>query len=206
MIKIKELELKKKSQIVLDVPPITLEKQKKYLILGPNNTGKTVFLNYVHSGNCLEFEKSKTKRVRSVLIDCQNNLFDDKSVWANLCVGTDKPTATKKNLLKTLAQKVELEHELGSKTGLLCYSHKKLVELIRATAINPLLILIDDFDKFFDDVNLIKAVGILSFAAQEGATIIASSGRKLFGFEKNFIIKERKLCPEEGVQIETQQS
>ncbi len=205
MIKIKELELKTKNQLVLDVPQITLEKQGKYLILGPNNTGKSVFLRYVHSGECLEFEKSKEKKVRSVLIDCQNNLFDDKSVWANLCVGTDKPTATKKNMLKTLAQKVELENLLHTKTGLLCYSHKKLVELIRATAINPLLILIDDLDKYFDSVNLIKAIGILSFATQEGATIVASSGHKLFGFEKNFIIKERKLCPEEGVQIETQQ-
>ncbi len=204
MMKIKELELKKKDKVVLSVPQITLERQGKYLVLGPNNTGKSVFLENIHSGKCLELETGKEKRVRSVLIDCQNNLFDEKTLWDNLCVGVNKPTATKKNLLKTLVEKVNLDHQLNNKTSTLCYSHKKLVEIIRATAINPFLILIDDFDKYFDDLNLIKAGSILSFAAQEGSTVIVSSGRKLFGFEQNFIIKKGTLCPE-GVQIETQQ-
>ncbi len=130
-------------------------------------------------------------------------MFAEKTVWENLCVGIARPTAAKKNLLKTLAERVGLGNQLPSKAMLLCNSDKKLVELIRATAINPFLILVDDLDKFFDEINILKAISILSLAAQEGATIIASATDKISNFKRNFVIKAGKLH-QEGAQIEAQ--
>ena len=196
MLKIKKFELKKQKETILSIPEILLEDKYKNLVLGPNDKGKSALLNCIHSGECVEPFKNKEKRVPSVLIDYHDGLFNELSMWKNLCFGIPKLTETKKNLIKTLAEKVELDKYMSKKVAFLSFSNKKLVELIRATAIMPLLILIDDLDKYFDDINLIKAISILTFASNNGSIILASSGRKIFGFDKSFIIKNDNLCPE----------
>ena len=67
------------------------------------------------------------------------------------------------------------------------------MELIRAVIQLPYIILIDDVDNFFDDVNMIQMHRICDYALQNGSTIIVSSKQRLENFHIAYRIQNKEI-------------
>ncbi len=194
MITIRNIHLKNGQKSILNIDEITLEPRKKYIVLGGNGTGKTLLLKQIHTKKrenlIFDATYSGKTRIKTVLIEHEPALISEKTVWQNLIFGVPKLNDTKKLEIKSIAEKIELSSYLDESVERICFSNKKLVEIVRAIAISPSLLLIDDLNKYFDDISFIKGVGLLQFAATRGSIVLCSSSEVLVGFENSFVIQD----------------
>jgi ABC-type molybdenum transport system ATPase subunit/photorepair protein PhrA len=76
---------------------------------------------------------------------------------------------------------------------MLSYSEQKFVELVRAAVQIPNIILLDDMDAYFDEVNYNKALQILQNCLDNNSIIIATSRTLLENFNHTMRLQNKEL-------------
>lgn len=204
MLQVENLIIRNYSGEFLSVPSFYLRAGCKGLVIGNNQTGKTLFLKTLHGiyedyeGEVLIRNAKISKKTKySIFISAGQNIFFEKTVWDNLTLTLPK------NLPAWQEKKIQ---DLSNLTGLapyyehpvyaLSYSMQKFVEIVRAVVQNPYLILIDDLDSYFDVVQSIKINALLDSALASGVSVLATAKIKLPDYDwlwaiQNGIMVER---------------
>jgi molybdate transport system ATP-binding protein len=202
MLKIENFSISAQDSIVFSLDKFLAENANKVNIIGSNRTGKTIFFRAVHgeyfdfSGDIYIKEKPPVfykKRRKTISVESTSHLLPEDSIWKNITLPIVKVTQGQKEKIPELCQIAELGEIYGRRVKHLSYSSQKFVELIRAVIQLPYIILIDDADSFFDDINLLKMHRICNFAVENGTTLLVSSKRKLENFDSYFRIQNKEL-------------
>ena len=200
MIKIENLIIKIDDFELLTIETINVEKKKNVLIFGKNNSGKSLLLKslhktyFNHNGNFEIKEPGvfKRKKKASILIDNSVNLLLDKSIYKNIILPISKLDDKKKEMISDLCNIASLGEIYSVKCSVLSYSQAKMVEVIRAFMIDPITILIDDIDNFFDEINM-----NLFFALMEkrngNFSIVTTAKKPLERFGLVYRIQDNKV-------------
>lgn len=196
MITIRNINLKNKKQTILKFDEYTFDNKKKYVILGENGSGKTFLLRYLHQNKnkniSVGISSNKFKRT-TVLIEHETRLMSGLSVWKNVIMGIPKLTKEKQYFVTKLCKQFELSSYFKDSIKNISFSKQKLIELIRAITIAPHLLLIDDFDKYFDEITSIQATALLQLAVAQDIIIICTASESQMGFDETLVIQQKKL-------------
>lgn len=205
MIEFENFRLIADKEPLLNLSNARLDTGKKILVLGNNETGKTLFLKALH-GEYSQYEgdihyttpssilkpKKKTQR-QSIYIELTPSLLENESVWKNLTLPFPKLTPYQKHKLQEMCQNVGIHDKISQKIFKLSFSAQKMVELIRTTVQVPQIICIDDIDCYFDEVHYMQSLEILRFATNSGSIVFATSKSKLNGFDEVYRIHNKKM-------------
>ncbi len=200
MVKISNLIIKIDDFELLTTEEIILKKNEKMLLIGNNSSGKSLFLKslhkkyFNHNGN---FEISQSgifnkKRKHSLYIEPEVNLFADKSIFKNITFPLDKIKDRTLEKISDLCNIAKLGEIYSTKCSVLSYSQMKMVELIRAVIVNPIVILIDDIDNYFDDINMNLLFEIFK-ASDNDFSVIATAKKLKPEFTNLFRIQNKKV-------------
>ena len=179
----------------------TTEGNKINLISG-NDLGKTLFLKSLHGeyrkfkGEVKIREKSAKyllKRKKTILLSGAPHIIPQTSVWNNIVLPFSKISQRQKQKITDLVKMTSLSDKTTLKAKNLSYSSLKFIELIRAVVQMPYLILLDDFDTYFDRQNRSVALKICEYALDNGAILLASSRERLEGFDEFYRIINNRL-------------
>jgi len=202
MLSIRNFRLKIDDAELLEINKLEIKSSEKHLVLGNNNTGKSLFLKTIHGLN-LKFEgeiliKEKPpifykRKKKTILIETSPHLLWEEDVWKNIILPLSKVTSRQKQKIKELCKTADLFNDLKTKPEHLAFSTQKFIELIRAVIQLPYLILLDDLDCYFDEINLSKALEICNFAINAGTSILATSKTGLENFENIYRIQNKVL-------------
>ena len=197
MLKIDNLNIKSGYRQLFTINNLELKEGSMTLIVGDNCCGKSLFLKNIFKNikKYLILDKYKKNKVLSVLVDNEDNLINEHSVWNNLNSCNFKRQKHIKDFSVELCKIANLYGKLQEKVKNLSYAEKKIIEIIRAIIIEPKLILIDDIDMYFDDIYLLKAVTLLnsSLKMDKEKCILLTSKVPLSNFKDVYVIKEGKL-------------
>ena len=80
----------------------------------------------------------------------------------------------------------------STKCSVLSYSQLKMVEIIRAIMVNPVVILVDDIDNYFDDVNMSILFEILE-QSKNDFSFIATSKKLIERFKNVYRIQNKNV-------------
>jgi ABC-type nitrate/sulfonate/bicarbonate transport system ATPase subunit len=134
-----------------------------------------------HSGNaCLKVELAP-------------HLLQDRTVWQNLILPFHHISKLQEMKIHNYMQLCGLESLLHIKAGHCSYAQMKMIELVRAVAIEPYLLLLDDLDKYFDEAGYQKAQNLLHTLLMAGSSVLATSTRMLSGFNQVYCVSEKEL-------------
>ncbi len=196
MLKINNFILKTDDRELFTTKEITLKSGTKTLLVGNNDSGKTLFLKslqkkyFNHNGN-FEIKNEgifKKKRRETLLIDNQVNLIAEQTVYKNIIMPLNKVDDSKKELIYNLCGLAKLSDINRTKCSYLSYSQAKKIEFIRALVVNPLLILIDDIDNYFDDIGLNLILRIFDEAKQK-SVLFATAKKTIENFDEIYKIQ-----------------
>ncbi|MBN1949449.1 MAG: ATP-binding cassette domain-containing protein [Candidatus Cloacimonetes bacterium] len=202
MIQIENLILNRQKDIILTIENLKLDKGRKILLVGDNDSGKSILIKTLHGsyhhfkGNILFNDRARLfprKKEHSLLVDNTCQVLNDENVWKNLTLPWSEISATRKQKMLDLCKIAGLQENLSIKLGLLSFSAQKMVELIRAAVQLPLLLLLDDFDNYFDAKKEEIALEICNYAVNSGSTVLATSKRLLTGFDQTFRIQNNRV-------------
>jgi ABC-type branched-subunit amino acid transport system ATPase component len=84
---------------------------------------------------------------------------------------------------------VGIDDILHEKVRNTSFSQQKFIEIIRAVVQLPYLIMVDDIDLYFDEVNYAKAIEVLRFAISSGSSVLLSSKKKLPNVDRTLKIQ-----------------
>jgi ABC-type nitrate/sulfonate/bicarbonate transport system ATPase subunit len=187
---------------VLEIDSMEIPKGTKSLIIGANGTGKTLLLLALH-GDYTSFQghiklqgenaSDATRRRSTILIENQNHLLPKETVWKNLTLSLSQPTKRQFSKIEEMIFLADLEDRLYEPVENLSQSGRKFVELIRAVAQFPCMILMDDLDACFDDLNLVKALGICDIALSGGTALLATARQPITDFPLVHRIQNKQL-------------
>ena len=127
------------------------------------------------------------------MIDNTNRILENETIWKNLILPFPQMSARTRQKIGQFCDRTGLNELLTTKADRNSSSTLKLVEIIRAVIQLPYIILIDDFDLYFDEHKRKQVCEILDHAASNGTCIIVTSKQKLTDFELNFHIHDNKL-------------
>jgi len=202
MLKIENLALLIEYEKLFTLDSFILSDKQKAIIVGNNDTGKSLFLKAIH-GEHTEFEgnifiKEKPaifykKRKKTILIENSVKFLPKESIWKNIVLPLDKEKSKKEEKINDLCNIAGLGEIYNSNADNLSYSSQKLVELIRAVIQQPYLILIDDIDNYFDDIKMVRVNEIMKFVTDNGTSIICTSKKKLEDFDVYCRIQNGKM-------------
>ncbi|MBN2460347.1 MAG: ATP-binding cassette domain-containing protein [Candidatus Cloacimonetes bacterium] len=202
MLRIEKFNLNIKKELLLSIDELMLESGRKINIIANNNNGKSIFLKTIHGdfkkydGNISITEKSPAifkKRKKSILLETVPHLLPEETVWNNLILPFRNLTLRQKQKITDLCRTAELNEKIDHKVRYVSYSEQKFLELIRAVVQLPYLLLLDDFDIYFDRMNAQKAGIICDYAVNNGTTIIAATKKKIDDFDLYYRIHLKKL-------------
>jgi len=202
MLKIEGFSLAKENKKIMLINEMLIGSGMRVNIFGNNDTGKSLFLKSLHGdhhdfgGKILLKDKPLLfykKKKKTILLDNTSHLLPNESVWKNIIIPLPKVTARQKQKITELCMISQLGDKIGSKVKTLSFSSRKFIELIRAVIQLPQIILIDDLENYFDDINMIKALEICNFALNSGTSLIATSKRKLDNFDTHYRIQNNKV-------------
>ncbi|PID28024.1 MAG: hypothetical protein CSB55_06705 [Candidatus Cloacimonadota bacterium] len=199
MLKIENISINsQKDEPLLEIKKFNLSKGEKINIIGRNKTGKSSFLKILKgdkkpdSGE-LSYDAKNPKHLRILEIQILPRLVDEYSVWQNIVLPLTKITSREEKIIQDFCKIFKLVDSLDKRVKYLSFSEKKVTELIRAVVQLPHLILIDDFDVFFDDVTKSDALRLIEYAASGGTAVAAFSKIREEGFETYYRIQNKEL-------------
>lgn len=202
MLKIEHFALTVGQMRLMVIEELLVANGKKVLIFGENEAGKTLFLKAIHSehskfaGTIHIQEKPVSyfkKRKNTILLGNEMHLLPNDTLWNNIILPFEKISKQQKIRIFEMLKAVELSPRIGTKVKNLSHSACKFIELIRAVVQQPYLILLDDFDHFFDAKKYLKAMNICQFAVSSGTSIIATAKNRLEHFDDYYLVHERKV-------------
>ncbi|MCK5050394.1 MAG: ATP-binding cassette domain-containing protein [Candidatus Cloacimonetes bacterium] len=202
MLKIEGFSLSRETEKFMLINEMLIGSGMRVNIFGNNDTGRSLLLRSIHGdyynfgGQILIKDKPTLfykKKKKTILIDNTSHLLMNESVWKNIIIPLPKVTTRQKQKILELCMTSQLGDKIGNKVKTLSSSSKKFIELIRAVIQLPQIILIDDIENYFDDKNMITALEICNFALNSGATLIATSKRKLDNFDTHYRIQDTKV-------------
>ena len=158
-------------------------------IIGPNGAGKTTLFNcitgYYHRYDTgdVYFKNKKISGLRPHAI-CRHgiartfqvvNVFSDMTALENVMVGafikTEKVELAKKNAIKYLSE-LKIEYKKDVQAGNLTLSDRKKLEVARALATEPELILLDEVAGGLNSAEVLEFIDIVKSINTSGITII----------------------------------
>lgn len=154
---------------------------EKALVVGENDSGKSLLCSTI-LGNYKNFkgEVDKTSFNSNVaLIDFELNHFANFTLKKWLNYGLNK---IQKSQLPKLTEITKLYSFFDIKIKHLSFSQCKLAEIVKATATNPSLILIDEVLSYFSEHKQMLALRILDIASKQGSSVLVFSKSSLPGF------------------------
>ena len=202
MLKIEGFSLSRENEKFMLINEMLIGSGMRVNIFGNNDTGRSLLLRSIHGdyynfgGQILIKDKPLLfykKKKKTILIDNTSHLLMNESVWKNIVIPLPKVTARQKQKILELCMTSQLGDKIGNKVKTLSSSSKKFIELIRAVIQLPQIILVDDFENYFDDKNMITALEICNFALNSGASLIVTSKRKLDNFDTHYRIQDNKV-------------
>lgn len=203
MLRIDNLEISVNENILLKIDYFNLNAGEKAAIIGNNDSGKSLVLKAIHGdftdfkGNIFIKEKASIfykKRKHTILIDPTCRILEKENLWKNLTLplpGLSSRTAQK---LEKFCEIAGLKDKLKMKAKYMSFSTLKMIELIRAVIQLPYIILVDDFDNFFDDLKLNQVREIFDYATNNGSCILVTAKQRLDDFEFNYRIQNGILA------------
>ena len=202
MLRFENFVLNSNKKILFTIENLNWEDGKKILIFANNNSGKSLLLKSIHrdyfsfKGNIKIKEKSHLfykKKKTTILIESIPYLLPEESIWKNIILPIPKVTTRLKQKIKEFCSIAGFNDKISHKAKNVSYSEKKFIELIRAVIQLPYLILLDDFDNYFDSINLKKAHEICNFAVNNGSTVVVTSKTRLENFDNIYRIQNKKV-------------
>lgn len=185
----------------LDGVDMDVERGRIHGLIGPNGSGKTTMLNvlsgvYEPTAGSIVFEASELARAPAHRIAAsgiartfQNlRLFKDLSVVENVLVGRQPHLgyglgaiflqlhgAAERRARERAAELVRfvgLEHRMAARAGDLPYGEQRLVEIARALALEPKLLLLDEPLVGMNPTEVQRVVGLFSRIRETGCTLL----------------------------------
>lgn len=202
MLKIENLELIHNRDTFLRINKLELNAGDKALICGDNLSGKSYLtqtlhgLNKSYSGDIMIKGKIiilYKRRKKTLLVEHTPSVLSDQTLWKNLNLPLSGITARQKQKMHDFCEIFSMRDMIKKPVKYLSFSQIKALELIRAVIQLPYLVILDDYDSYFDDKMRIKAVEILDYALSNGSAILATSRKRLEEFNSCFKIQEREL-------------
>lgn len=172
----------------VDGVDLVVRRGEAHALIGPNGSGKTTILNllsglYVPTGGRIQFLGKEIVGLRPSRIahhgmarSFQNlRLFRELTVWENVLVGAQREKSREAETEQRAAAAIEFVG-LSEKAFELCrnlpYGHQKLVELARALAGEPDLLLLDEPGAGLNQTEKQELVRLLKRLSEMGLTIL----------------------------------
>ena len=202
MLRIENFTLRSFNKEIFSIDTFPVENKSLVNIFGNNDCGKSLLLKSIHGeytdyeGRILIEERPPIfykKRKKSILIESNPHLLENETVWKNITIPLLKISSFQKTKIMEFCKIAGLGEIFNDKIDLLPFSSTKFIELIRAAIQLPYLILLDDLDNYFDEINLMKSNLIFDYCLKNGTTIISTSKRRLDNFSISSRIQNGKM-------------
>lgn len=200
MIKVEHLSQSKAGQIVFTDISFIIETGQMVTLTGPSGGGKTTLLRCIQG---LEQADSGDIKVqgRCGLVFQDFHLFRNKTVLENICFAPMHVyKQTKEAVLQTLEPWLEQLHlidKLSFYPAALSGGQKQRVAIVRALAMRPEVLLLDEPISALDPKMAKVVMQILSTLAHSGLTVLLSSHRmslaKQFSDRILYLAKDRAI-------------
>lgn len=202
MLKIKNFSLKSRGDIVLEIDYLHVPKGTKIQICGENNSGKSLLskslvTEYNDFDGEIKIREQNSillkNRRKTILIEKNEQLISNMSIWENIILPQKKITSRLKTKILNFCQLCGLEDIIEEPVSKISSSDQKIVEIIRAVVQLPFLIILDDFDIFFDEIKIIKIMSLFDYALSSGTSIITTSKIRCNEFDICYQIQNKKM-------------
>ncbi len=202
MLNINNYSLICNKKVFISIEQLQIVGGSKVNIFANNDAGKSLFLRSIHGdyhkykGEIKIKEKSAKfylKRKKTILLESLPHILPQETVWKNIVLPLPNISLRQKQKITDLCNIAGLTDKIAVKTRNVSYSALKFIELIRAVVQLPYLILLDDFDTFFDRGNYLKALNIFDYVLDNGAIVLATSREKLNSFDEFYSIRSNKM-------------
>ena len=191
MLQINELDIINEKRILIRVPDLILAESSINALIGEEKSGKSLLARTIHGlypnyRGIIDFHNLSKRKPDSYLLTKEVHLLQEKTTNENLAYMSKdhQESISEYSLL------AELENDLERTITELPYYKQKLVELAIACGINPILLIIDDFDKCFTNLNLIQAGKMLSTFKNHGGSVLLTSNLKIPDMDSIYIIND----------------
>ncbi|MDD3050973.1 MAG: ATP-binding cassette domain-containing protein [Candidatus Cloacimonetes bacterium] len=202
MLKIENLKIYSGDKPVLEVESFYLTQGRNALIIGNNCSGKslllkTLGLEYDNFEGVITLKdkplKSYQNKQGTILIDRIPRLLTEQTIWQNLIIPFINPNKRQRDRINSLLESVLMSDKIYEKAGKLSFSEQRIVEIIRAVIQLPFIIMLDDYDEYFDEETQKHLHEVFDYAIKGGTSIIASAKRELSEYKKQSKIENGKL-------------
>jgi len=174
--------------VAVDEVDLVVRRGEAHALIGPNGSGKTTYINllsglYVPTAGRIRFLGQDVAGLRPSRIACsgmarsfQNlRLFRELTVWENVLVGAKRAggneTETKDRAVAAI-EFVGLSDKAYDTCKNLPYGHQKFVELARAIAGEPELLLLDEPGAGLNQTEKLELIRLLRRLNEMGLTIV----------------------------------
>jgi iron complex transport system ATP-binding protein len=201
MLIIDNFTLRAGQDTILHVPSMNIKSGERVLMRAGNSKGKSLILKAIKdhysdfngSIQLREPEGSKHKNNTCILLELAPHLLKEHTIWQNLVLPFKRISDMQERKLIHFLKFANMERVADKKINTCSFAQMKMVELVRVMLIEPYLLLIDDFDKFFDLDHYEIAVQMLDHLNASGCSVFATSVQEMPGFNNCYMIQDREL-------------
>jgi ABC-type transport system involved in cytochrome c biogenesis ATPase subunit len=204
MLAAEQIQIHARGELVLEVKEIRIESGSAALLIGDNNSGKSLLLQAINKGYPFEgmvdihtstplLDKLYRKRPEVILLHHTSHVMELDTIWKNLTLPLEKITNKQQTKLEELCALAQLPAPRSTRANTLSLSQLKMVELIRAVIQLPTLLLIDDVDTFFDEKQALVFHQIIDFSLRSGGSILATAKQRIDGFWRYYRIQNHQV-------------
>lgn len=190
MIQVNDLEIIKANRILLRVSEMNLENSSLNAVYGEEGAGKSLLAKTLHGFHTnyrglLDFNNSTKQKIITYLLTKDIHLLTKGRVYDNY-LGNDKSYL---DSIMEYASLAELGKAIDTKIEALSVDKQRLVELVIACGLNPLLLIIDDFDKCYSTEVLPRVGKILTKYKVNGGCALLTSQKRIPDIDSSYSIE-----------------